>query len=217
MKGAIGATRRSKLTARPARFRRPAASARADLIRDRADVRTAFRERFTHLFVDEFQDTDPLQAEILLLLAANDPAERDWTCVVPDAGKLFLVGDPKQAIYRFRRADVGIYRRVKEQLERTGARSVQLTTSFRATPSIQNAVNAAFAPLFDGDPDTHQADYVRARPRPRGPARAAVGRRAPGARPVRNPAVGEDVGRRIVAARGGGPSSSGCCRTAGGR
>ena len=131
-----------------------------DLIRDRADVRTAFRERFTHLFVDEFQDTDPLQAEILMLLAANDPAERDWTCVVPDAGKLFLVGDPKQAIYRFRRADVGIYRRVKEQLERTGARSVQLTTSFRATPSIQNAVNAAFAPLFDGDPDTHQADYV---------------------------------------------------------
>ena len=56
--------------------------------------------------MDEFQDTDPLQAELLLLLAADDPAERDWTAVRPVPGKLFIVGDPKQSIYRFRRADV---------------------------------------------------------------------------------------------------------------
>ena len=138
-----------------------------DLIRDQAEVRAAFRERFTHLFVDEFQDTDPLQAEILMLLAAGDPAERNWTNATPDPGKLFIVGDPKQAIYRFRRADVGIYRMVTQQLERTGAQCVQLTKSFRATPSIQNAVNAAFAPLLDGAEESQQADYV-----PLAPARA---------------------------------------------
>ena len=133
--------------------------ARDLLVRD-ASVRQAFQSRFTHLFVDEFQDTDPLQAEILLLLAADDPREHDWRRVAPTAGKLFIVGDPKQAIYRFRRADVETYREVYELLAKRGARPVFLRTSFRAIPSIQRAVNAAFAPLMTGDRDTLQAEYV---------------------------------------------------------
>ena len=131
-----------------------------DLIRDRQDVRRHFQQRFTCLFVDEFQDTDPLQAELLLLLSADDAAARDAGRVRPVAGKLFVVGDPKQSIYRFRRADVGIYTRVCEQLESHGARRVQLTTSFRGVPNVQRAVNAAFAPLMTGDHDTMQASYV---------------------------------------------------------
>jgi ATP-dependent exoDNAse (exonuclease V) beta subunit len=131
-----------------------------DLLVSDAHVRSAFQSRFTHLFVDEFQDTDPLQAEILLLLAADDPAEHDWRRVVPKPGKLFIVGDPKQAIYRFRRADVETYREVSELLLARGARSAFLHTSFRSTPSIQNVVNAAFAPLMTGDRVTLQADYV---------------------------------------------------------
>jgi ATP-dependent exoDNAse (exonuclease V) beta subunit len=131
-----------------------------NLVRDRDDVRADFQRRFTCLFVDEFQDTDPLQAEILLLLAADDPSQRDWTHVRPQPGKLFIVGDPKQSIYRFRRADVGIYRRVCEQLSQHGARCLELTTSFRSVPDIQRAVNAAFAPLMTGDAETLQARYV---------------------------------------------------------
>jgi ATP-dependent helicase/nuclease subunit A len=119
-----------------------------NLLRDDAQVRRAFQDRFRHIFIDEFQDTDPLQAEILLLLAANDPAEGDWHQVIPAPGKLFVVGDPKQSIYRFRRADVGIYRDVKTQLERTGVTTLPLTTSFRGVPSIQRFVNHAFAPLM---------------------------------------------------------------------
>src|SRR5262249_19687901 len=80
-----------------------------DLVRDDAAVRRGLQARWTHLFVDEFQDTDPLQAELLLLLAAADPDERDWRRVVPVPGKLFLVGDPKQSIYPFRRAALGLY------------------------------------------------------------------------------------------------------------
>ena len=93
-----------------------------DLVRDATAVRADFQRRFTHLFVDEFQDTDPLQAEILLLLAADDPAGRDWRAVRPAPGKLFIVGDPKQSIYRFRRADVGIYREVKRPARRARRR-----------------------------------------------------------------------------------------------
>jgi ATP-dependent exoDNAse (exonuclease V) beta subunit len=131
-----------------------------DLVRDCDDVRHAFQGRFTHLFVDEFQDTDPLQAEILLLLSADDPACRDWRLAAPSAGKLFVVGDPKQSIYRFRRADVGIYEEVCAQLAWHGAERLTLSTSFRSTPAIQRMVNAAFAPRMLGDRTAVQANYV---------------------------------------------------------
>jgi ATP-dependent helicase/nuclease subunit A len=140
-----------------------------NLVHDRDDVRRDFQDRFDCLFVDEFQDTDPLQSEILLLLASADPLERDWTRVRPVPGKLFIVGDPKQSIYRFRRADVSIYRQVCEQLKDAGASCLQLTTSFRSVPAIQRVVNAAFAPRMTGDRDTMQAEYV-----PLAPSRDAI-------------------------------------------
>src|SRR5205085_882883 len=92
-----------------------------DLVRDDAAVRAEYQRRFTHVLVDEFQDTDPLQAEILLLLAADDPAETRGLEARPRPGKLFVVGDPKQSIYRFRRADVALYERVKVHLLGAGA------------------------------------------------------------------------------------------------
>ena len=131
-----------------------------DLIRDRSEVRADLQQRLTHIFVDEFQDTDPLQAEIVLLLAASDPAVRRWQDVTPEPGKLFIVGDPKQSIYRFRRADVGTYQTVKELLVARGAACIYLTTSFRAVPSIQHLVNAAFAPVMAEDRAALQAGYV---------------------------------------------------------
>src|SRR6058998_3014819 len=130
-----------------------------DPVRDRGEVRADLQRRLTHIFVDEFQDTDPLQAEIVLLLAASDPAIGRWQDATPAPGKLFIVGDPKQSIYRFRRADVGIYQGVKELLTARGAASVYLTTSFRAIPAIQNLVNAAFAPVMTDDRDALQAGY----------------------------------------------------------
>lgn len=128
-----------------------------DLVRGNAAVRADLQARVSRIFVDEFQDTDPLQAELLLLLAADDPGESDWRRVRPASGKLFIVGDPKQSIYRFRRADVALYQQVKRQLLERGAELEHLTVSFRATAELQRAVNAAFAPLMATESPTQPA------------------------------------------------------------
>jgi ATP-dependent exoDNAse (exonuclease V) beta subunit len=130
-----------------------------DMVRDNADVRADLQRRFTHIFIDEFQDTDPLQAEILLLLAADDPTASNWEEVRPTPGKLFIVGDPKQSIYRFRRADVALYQGLKERLVKRGAALEHLTVSFRATAELQEMVNAAIAPLMPEESETQPA-YV---------------------------------------------------------
>src|SRR5205807_213449 len=100
-----------------------------NLVRDDEDVRRYLQSRFTHIFVDEFQDTDPLQAELLLLLAAEDPKATAWLEATPKPGKLFLVGDPKQSIYKFRRADVVLYQEIKRALGSRGVGIVHLTCS----------------------------------------------------------------------------------------
>ena len=114
-----------------------------DLLRHdgaRADLQRVYQR----IFVDEFQDTDPLQAEILLLLAAGDPAERDWRKAQPAPGKLYVVGDPKQSIYRFRRADARLFHRICQGLRGDGVGTRELTSSTRSTQAIQSFVNAAF-------------------------------------------------------------------------
>lgn len=131
-----------------------------DLLVQNATVRKELQKRFSHLLVDEFQDTDPLQAEILLLLAADDPSVGDADAVHVVPGKLFVVGDPKQSIYRFRRADVSLYESIKERLQAQGASVVHLRTSFRSAPSIQEFVNAAFTPLMKTNAARSQAAYV---------------------------------------------------------
>jgi ATP-dependent exoDNAse (exonuclease V) beta subunit len=131
-----------------------------DLVRDKADVRRYLQDRFTHIFIDEFQDTDPLQAEILLLLASDNPAESDWMTITPKPGKLFVVGDPKQSVYKFRRADVSLYRDIRDALEKRGVGIVQLTTSFRALRPIQQLVNTAFETEMQDNAASGQAAYA---------------------------------------------------------
>lgn len=131
-----------------------------DLVRDNEEVRTYLQERFERIFIDEFQDTDPLQAEILILLSAGDPAENDWMKATPVPGKLFVVGDPKQSIYKFRRADVVLYETVCKALESRGVARIHLTRSFRSVRPIQQLVNAAFETEMSGDRECGQARYV---------------------------------------------------------
>lgn len=123
-----------------------------DLLRDNAPARQQAHARFRQIFVDEFQDTDPLQAEIVCLLA-GDPAhadQTDWRSVPWEPGVLFLVGDPKQSIYRFRRADIRIYEEVYGRAEAEGRREY-LTQSFRAAVPIVTCVNQMFEELLSAE------------------------------------------------------------------
>ena len=131
-----------------------------DLLRDQQDVRTYLHQKFSCLFIDEFQDTDPLQAEILLLLASDNSSTTNWMEVRPKPGKLFLVGDPKQSVYRFRRADIDLYRKIRASLSEKGVRVLSLTQSFRSVPNIQQFINVVFETEMSSDVDSGHAEWA---------------------------------------------------------
>jgi len=130
------------------------------LLRDNPEVRDYFQSKFTHIMVDEFQDTDPIQAEMLLYLTGTDREERDWKKLSPRKGSLFLVGDPKQSIYRFRRADIDIFNLVKNRIQTTGGEVLELTTNFRSLPSLRDWVNPVFHRIFPINFTPYQAAYA---------------------------------------------------------
>ncbi len=127
-------------------------------------MRAYFRRRFTHLFVDEFQDTDPLQAEVALFLTAADGREKDWRRCRPAPGSLFVVGDPKQSIYRFRRADITTYQMVKAIIVEAGGAVVTLETNFRTLPSLVEWGNSIFDDVFPGEADLYSPAVHRLLP-----------------------------------------------------
>ena len=131
----------------------------ARLLVGHPDVRRSFRSRYTHLLVDEFQDTDPVQAEMLLLLTATDPDERDWRQCVPAPGSLFVVGDPKQSLYRFRRADIVTYTAVRDIIAAHGD-VLALTTNFRSRGDLVGWVNDVFAAQFPQQPTVESPSFT---------------------------------------------------------
>ena len=119
-----------------------------DLLRH-PEARCDLQARYDRIFIDEFQDTDPLQAEILLSLCGNEGGDNP-----AQTGKLFVVGDPKQSIYRFRRADARQYRRIREDLLAGGLSNRHLQEGHRSTEALHGFVNAAFADMPDALPLT---------------------------------------------------------------
>lgn len=129
-----------------------------DLLRDVPRVRAELKRRFGAVLIDEFQDTDPLQGEIFFFLGEAEGAEAgDWRQVRLAPGKLFVVGDPKQSIYRFRGADIAAMQSFTARLEEQGARRCALQTNFRSLPGIVAVVNEVFQavmrPLAGLQPD----------------------------------------------------------------
>ena len=127
-----------------------------DLLRNHPAAWAAASDRYRHLLVDEFQDTDPLQTELAVLLAAEapHPGNLDWRDIAIRPGSLVLVGDPKQSIYRFRGADLRVYHQARERL---GLLSVELVENFRSVPPILTVVNTVFAELLTEDPGVQAA------------------------------------------------------------
>jgi ATP-dependent helicase/nuclease subunit A len=117
-----------------------------EMLRDSREAREFFRNKYKCIYVDEFQDTDPIQTKILFLLTAeNEDHEGEWINCRPAVGSLFLVGDPKQSIYRFRQADITIYDRVKRMVKSLdGWEAVSLKWNFRTNPEICEWVEDKF-------------------------------------------------------------------------
>lgn len=110
------------------------------------DLALALDYRIQHILVDEFQDTSAAQYRLLEQLTAG------WQ--MRDGRTLFLVGDPMQSIYRFRKAEVGLFLRTKER----GIGHIQLTnltlsTNFRSTTDIVMWINTVFASLLPEEED----------------------------------------------------------------
>ena len=118
-----------------------------ELLKNNREVRDYFQGRFDYILVDEFQDTDPLQVEIFFFLAESSPRADDWSEVRVKPGKLFLVGDPKQSIYRFRRADIETYDAAQKILVGQGE-VLDLSLNFRSRPHVVEWVNSLFSDLI---------------------------------------------------------------------
>ncbi len=149
----------------------------AKLLREHPNVRRDLGQRYRYVLVDEFQDTDPIQAELLFLLASEPGTVRDagrrptdWHAAVPRPGALFVVGDPKQSIYRFRRADIAVYNRVRARFREFGA-VLALTANFRSRQAVADLVNDVFdhPDRFPRGETDRQASFAPMEPYPREP------------------------------------------------
>ncbi|HVF74906.1 MAG TPA: UvrD-helicase domain-containing protein [Acidimicrobiales bacterium] len=132
-----------------------------DLLRANGEVRLAVRGELDHLLIDEFQDTDPLQIEIAVALAAAGDGGGPlppWGDVAVEPGRLFFVGDPKQSIYRFRRADILLYQQVQARFGRDAV--VRLQQNFRSTEPVLAWVNHAFTGLMGDGTTAGQPVYM---------------------------------------------------------
>lgn len=114
-------------------------------------------KRHSYYLIDEFQDTNPLQSEIFFYLSAENPVP-DWSKCVPRKGSLFIVGDPKQSIYRFRSADVSSFIRVRSIFENDAGKVLRLSRNFRSSLSLKYWFNRVFCPLLPCDTQ-YQSKY----------------------------------------------------------
>ena len=143
-----------------------------DLLQQNLWVRRLLKEKFDLLFIDEFQDTDPVQGELLLFLAEEKLSSATrWQDVRLTPGKLVVVGDPKQSIYRFRGADITAYELFSDLILRQGGEKCFLQKNFRSAPDIVTLVNEvchramiqeasfqpAYVPIFPAKPPQPQA------------------------------------------------------------
>jgi len=126
-----------------------------DLLRDSPRARREIKQQFQAILVDEFQDTDPVQYELILYLAEDSTRDaRTWSQVQLEPGKLFIVGDPKQSIYAFRRADIEAYDSVIHDLvlgQATSGEQLTLRSNFRSHAGVLDPVNACCREWFPHD------------------------------------------------------------------
>jgi ATP-dependent helicase/nuclease subunit A len=166
-----------------------------NLLRDHPAVRRRVRGTLDALLVDEFQDTDPLQYEIVFFLAEEPEGEAPNAYTTRLArGRLFIVGDPKQSIYRFRNADMAAYARAVRHVKSGGGEELVLEASFRAPDRVLGPLNDLFGAILAPRSDADLAYEPRY-----APIRSAVNAGAPAGAGVALWSVGRPGGERVRA------------------
>lgn len=139
-----------------------------DMLKDNLEALNYFKGKYQYFYVDEFQDTDPLQTEILLYLTQDGAAEKyeansSWKDLKPRPGSLFIVGDDKQSIYRFARVDISNFNFMKEHLEEASPENsgklAKLTTNFRSVKELCQEINEVFVKLLQEGESKTQVSY----------------------------------------------------------
>ncbi len=133
------------------------------LLTEHRDILEKYRKRYSKIYVDEFQDTTALQANIIKMLAEEVGSDPDDFNLQDD--KLIVVGDPKQSIYRFTGAEVSVYNEFDKAMDdapSTSAEAVKLDENFRSNSTIVNWVNEKFRDRIDGYSDMHSSWDVKA-------------------------------------------------------
>lgn len=106
------------------------------IIKSNPEIKQSLRKKYKHILVDEFQDTNPIQAELIELLFQSN------------LNHLFIVGDPKQSIYRFRNAKLSVFFHISQMIQKHGGLQVQLRETFRIPSEICHVIDQVFSPLF---------------------------------------------------------------------
>ena len=111
-------------------------------------IRSHWQQEVAAVLVDEFQDTNNRQREIILGLCGEQP------------GRLFVVGDARQSIYRFRGADVTVFTGLQTEIQREGGVSIDLDRTFRTHPALLESTSALLSQVMGSDPDPQRPFYI---------------------------------------------------------
>lgn len=132
-----------------------------ETLKQNRELRRYYKNQFTHIMIDEFQDTNLQQKELVYLLAerlseegAGVPGEKEL-----EKGKLFFVGDEKQSIYRFRGADVSVFKNLVKEITLSGGKPLALAKNYRSEPGLVDLFNRLFSDIMAGPGEPWEAEF----------------------------------------------------------
>jgi ATP-dependent exoDNAse (exonuclease V) beta subunit len=134
-----------------------------DILTVNTGVRSYYKNRYKYVMIDEFQDNNQLQKDLLYLISERTDILKRRIPAVHDleSGKLFFVGDEKQSIYRFRGADVSVFKALAHELESHGGRVIRLRTNYRSEPELIDFFNTVFEQAMSNHGEPYEADFHR--------------------------------------------------------
>ena len=134
-----------------------------DILVNNKAVRTKYKNLYKYVMIDEFQDNNDDYRKLIYLLSEKYDILSDGIPLPQDIqeGKLFLVGDSKQSIYRFRGADVSVFKRMENEIKLSGGRLIELDTNFRSSPKLVEAFNSIFSRVMANSSENFEADFSR--------------------------------------------------------